>query len=674
MKDIAIADVRTFVLVGHNGSGKTTLVDAILYRTGVNDRLGLVSAKSSMADFTEEEKERGFTIYTKPFNAVYTTAAGRKIQMAFVDTPGVPDFYGQVLLGTSVVESALVVVDATSGIQVGASRGWKRCEALGLPRAVVVTGLDKENADFGKVLTEIRAAWGDRCIPMTIPVGGGVAEVLAGEVPAAAKETVEGYRLAIMEAAAESDDQLLEKYLGGEALSPDELMRGARGAFLAGKLVPVFACSPLKEIGIVELLEGIARLFPSPLDRPMKDAEGRPIDPQGPFCGFVWRTVNDPFIGQLTFMRVVAGQATADQELWNATKGEKERISGFLEVNGKKQTAWTECRAGDLVAMAKLKRTGLGDVLLAASGDTPVFPKFEFPMPVYSLAVRGRAPQDEDKIGTALQRLAEEDPTIQVRRDEDTHETILSGLGDMHLAVAVDRMKRRQNVEALTSIPKVPYKETVTGTGEGHYKHKKQTGGRGQYAEVYLRVTRLPPGETEWFEDAVVGGVIPGNFMPAVQKGLVEGMKSGTVAGYPVVNVKVTVYDGSYHEVDSSEIAFKIAAARAFKDGMSKAKPVLLEPIMQVRIFVPDQFLGDVTGDINHRRGRIMGMGSEGGMQVITAEVPMAELFMYAAELRSMTGGRGSFEMAFSRYEIVPSNVAQKVIAEAAKTKQEEEE
>lgn len=676
MKDIAVADVRTFVLLGHNGSGKTTIADAFLYKTGVNDRMGSVAAKSSMADYTDEEKERGFTIHTKPFNAVYAAKSGRKTQMVFVDTPGFPDFYGQVIMGSSVVESGLIVVDAMAGLQVGSTRGWKRCETLGLPRGIVLTGMDRENADFAKVLGAIQAAWGAKCVPMTIPgeAPGSVVEVLAPNPPAALAEAIEAYKLSLMEAVAEADDQLLEKYLGGEPLTDEELSKGAGEAVLAGKLVPLFTCMALKDAGVTELLEGIARVFPSPLDRPMRDAEGNAIDPNGPFRGFVWRTVNDPFIGQLQFMRVAAGQTGTDHELWNATKGEKERVSGFLEMNGKKQNAWTECRAGDIVAMAKLKKTALCDLLLAVPGEAAPFPKFVFPSPVYSLAVRGKAQVDEDKIGTALQRLAEEDPTIHVDRDKNTHETILSGLGDMHLAVATDRMKRRQNVEVVTSVPKVPYKETVTGQGEGHHKHKKQTGGRGQYGEVYLRVSRLPPGDEEWFEDAVVGGVIPNNFMPAVQKGLVEGMLRGAVAGFPVTGVKVSVYDGSYHDVDSSEIAFKIAGGRAFRDGMSKAKPVLLEPIMEVRVFIPDHFMGDVTGDLNHRRGRILGMGAEDGLQVITADVPMAELFMYAAELRSMTGGRGSFEMKFSRYEVVPGNVAQKIVAETAKVKDEDEE
>ncbi|MFO7536154.1 MAG: elongation factor G [Kiritimatiellia bacterium] len=675
MKDIAVTDVRTVVLLGHNGSGKTSLMDALLYKTGVNDRLGSVVGKSSMADYTDEEKDRGFTIHAKPFNMVYKGKAGKKTQLVFVDTPGFADFAGQVIMGSSVVESGLIVVDGLAGLQVGSSRAWKRCEDLKLPRGIVVTGLDRENASFAKTVEGIQAAWGGKCVPVVIPLDGapGVADVLSGTPPASMADAVEALKMRIMEAVAETDDSLLEKYLGAGTLSPEEISKGVSKAVLGGNLVPIFACCPLKDSGLTELLEGLARMFPSPVDRPMRDAAGKPIDPAGPFCGFVWRTVNDPFIGQLTFMRVAAGKAAADHdhELLNITKGDKERISAFLEVNGKKQTPWSECGAGDIVALAKLKHTALCDVL-GVPGATTAFAKYPFPSPVFSQAIHAKTQGDEDKIGTALARLAEEDPTIHVERHPDTHETVISGLGDMHLAVAVDRMKRRNSVDVDLTVPKVPYKETVTGMGEGHYKHKKQTGGRGQYGEVYLRVRRMPAGETEWFDDAVVGGVIPGNFMPAIQKGLVEGMARGSVAGYPVVNVKTTVYDGSYHDVDSSEIAFKIAGSRAFRDGMSKAHPVLLEPIMEVKVLFPDHYMGEVTGDLNHRRGRILGVGVEEGMEVMTAEVPMAELFMYSAELRSMTGGRGSFTMKFSRYEVVPSNVAQKVIAEAEKHKVEE--
>jgi elongation factor G len=405
----------------------------------------------------------------------------------------------------------------------------------------------------------------------------------------------------------------------------------------------------------------------------MKDAAGKPIDPspKAPFVGFVWRTVNDPFIGHMSFVYVCGGTLKADTEVLNVNKDQKERVVQFVAFNGKKQSPITEAEAGDVVAISKLKITGLGDSLCQAGGKT-TFEPFKFPNPVMWYAVSAKTQGDEDKIGTALHRLAEDDPTIRVERNVDTRETIISGMGDTHLAAAVERMKKRSGVDVVLSTPKISYKETITGRGEGHYKHKKQSGGRGQYGEVYLKVEPLQEGDKDWFVDAIVGGVIPHNFVPAVQKGVAEGTSRGALAGFPVVSVKSIVYDGSYHDVDSSEIAFKIAAGRAFREAMTKAKPVLLEPIMSVRITVPDQFMGDVNGDMSHRRGRIVGMEVADGMQVITADVPQAELFTYCAELRSMTGGRGSFEMSFARYDVVPGSVAQKVIAAAEKVKEEE--
>ena len=430
----------------------------------------------------------------------------------------------------------------------------------------------------------------------------------------------------------------------------------------------------LKNVGVGELLDGIARFFPSPADRPMKGADGKPIDtsPSAPFVGYVWRTVNDPFIGHMSFVYVCGGTLKADMEVMNVNKEQKERIVQFVALNGKKQLPTTEAEAGDIVAIAKLKATGLGDAL-CQNGAKATFEPFKFPNPVMWYAVSAKTQGDEDRIGTALHKLAEDDPTIHVERHPATHETILSGMGDTHLAVAVERMKKRNNVDVVLSTPKIPYTETITGRSEGHYKHKKQSGGRGQYGEVYLKVEPLMEGDEEWFADALVGGAIPHNFVPAVQKGVVEGMSKGTLAGCPVVKVKSTVYDGSYHDVDSSEIAFKIAGSRAFRDAVSKAKPVLLEPIMSVKITIPEQFMGDVNGDMSHRRGRIVGMESADGLQVIIADIPQAELFTYCAELRSMTGGRGSFEMAFARYDVVPSNVAQKIIAVAVKVKEEEQ-
>jgi len=677
MKDIAVTDVRNFVLMGHTASGKTTLVDALLYKMGVNDRLGLVDQGTSMADYTDEEKSHKTTVYAKSFSGLYKSSDGHNMDIEFFDTPGYADFFGQVIQASRIAGAALITVDAHAGIQVGTLKAWKQASALDIPRAIVVTGLDRENSPFDKVMNEIKETWGDRCIPvlMPLPDRSAVVDVLAStDVPASVTDAVKEAKNALVEMAAETDDTLIEKYLAGQPLTAREIADGLRHAVFDRKLVPVFSCMALKNIGVGELLDGIARFFPSPADRPFKDSTGKPVDtsPSAPFVGYVWRTVNDPFIGHVSFIYVCGGTLKADTEVLNVNKDQKERIVQFTAINGKKQVPMVEAEAGDIVAIAKLKVTGLGDSLCQA-GAKVTFEPFEFPNPVMWYAVAAKTQGDEDKIGTALHRLAEDDPTIHVERHADTHETILAGMGDTHLAVAVERMKKRNNVDVILSTPKIPYKETVTSRGEGHYKHKKQSGGRGQYGDVYLKVAPLADGDEEWFEDAIVGGVIPHNFVPAVQKGVAEGMVRGALAGYPVVKIKSTVYDGSYHDVDSSEVAFKIAGSRAFREAMTKAKPVLLEPIMSVKITIPEQFMGDVNGDMSHRRGRIVGMESADGMQVIVADIPQAELFTYCAELRSMTGGRGSFEMSFARYDVVPSAVAQKIILAAAKTKEEEQ-
>jgi elongation factor G len=671
MKDLAVVNVRNMALVGHTGSGKTSLLDALLFKLGVNDRLGSPSEGSSVADWSDEEKDRKITIWAKPFNAVYASAQGGKYDLVVTDTPGYADFYGQAVAATAVADAGLVVVDAASGIQVGTNRAWRRCENLGMPRGIAITGLDKDNTSFEDTLLALRSVWGDRCRPASV-LGKdkkSVVDVLAGG------GEVDTLKSALVEAAAETDDQLIEKYLGGETLAPTEIAAGLRKAVATGKLIPIFVVLPKLGAGIVELLEGLVRFFPSPADRDIKDADGNAVasGAEAPFVGQVWKAVNDPFVGQLTILRVVGGTLRSDSEIYNATKEQKERIGTLYLLNGKKQESVTEAGAGEIVALAKLKATVINDTLCAPGKSVKLTP-IQFPNPTAAYAVAPKTQGDEDKLSTGLHRVADEDPTLKVERNAETKELILYGMGDLHLDITLQRMKKRHNVEILLSTPKVPYKETVTALGEGHYKHKKQTGGRGQYGEVYLRVQPMKSGDTEWFEDALVGTNVPRNFLPAIQKGCLEGMNRGALAGYPVTNTKVSIYDGSSHDVDSSEIAFKIAAARAFSDGMGKARAVLLEPIVTVRIMVPDQYMGDITGDMNHKRGRILGIGTEDGMQVITAEVPQAEMFRYSSELRSMTGGRGSFEMEFARYDIVPSNVTQKIIAEAQKNRKAEEE
>ena len=675
MKGIAVSETRSFAFAGHTGSGKTSLVEAILHKIGINDRLGSVDAGSSIGDYTDEEKDRKHSIYSKSFNGSYKAASGKDHDLVFVDAPGYMDFYGQVLTAMRAVETVVIVVDAASGVQVGTQRVWKCSGKAGVARAIVITGLDKDNTDYAKTVSDIQAAFGSHCLPVTVPLAdkSGVVDILSGTgAPDDMKDEIANSRNALIELASETDDELIEKFLGGETLTASEVSNGLIKAVSSGGLVPIFTCFSMSETGVDEFLNGVCSMFPCPTDIEVKDAEGNEIKTgaSDPFVGYVWRSVNDPFVGQLVFVKVLGGELKVNDEIMNATKGQTEKIGSMMIMNGKKHDAVEEASAGDIVAIPKLKVTGFGDSLCDVALKT-ICKEIIFPSPVTLLSVFAKTQADDDKLGEALQRVAEDDPTIKVKRNKGTGELLLCGLGDVHIDVAVARMKSRSHVDVTLETPKVPYRETVKGTGEGHYKHKKQSGGRGQFGEVYLRVASKPEDDEEFFASAVVGGSIPHNFIPAVQKGVVEGMLKGSVAGYPVTNVKSTVYDGSHHDVDSSEVAFKIAASKAFKEAMAEAKPILLEPVMTVKVTIPSQYMGDINGDLNHRRGRILGMETEEGLQILTAEVPQSELFRYAAELRSMTGGQGSFEMAFSRYDTVPSNVAQKIVAEAEKDKEE---
>jgi elongation factor G len=665
-----VSNIRNFAILGHSGSGKTTLTDALAFKLGLNDRQGSTDAGSSVSDYTDEEKTRKISLFACPFAADYKNSSGNTFRLVFTDTPGYMDFYGQVLGAVRASDAALITVDAVSGVQVGTRRAWRACESDGLvSRGFVITGLDKENASFEKVLESIRAAFGAGCVPVVAQAGGKLVDILAA---ADLDESLQEIKGQLVEAAAETDDSLIEKYLGGEKLSADEIGKGLVQAVANGKLYPVFAAMPLKDTaGLKELMDGICRLFPAPGSRIYKDTAGKVVkpDPAAPFVGQVWRTVIDTFVGQLSFVRVISG-TLAKGELFNVSANSKESAGAILTMTGKKQNTIEQAGPGEIVAIPKLKVTRTSHTL-AAPGQTVQIAPIVFPNPVMYMALTAKTQADEDKMGTAIHRLCDQDPTLLVEKNAETKEVVLKGLGDVHIDVAA-KLMQQSNVHVTLSTPKVPYRETVTALGDGHYKHKKQSGGRGQYGEVYLRVDPKREGEEEWFLDEIVGGTIPNNFKPAVQKGVVDGMLAGSVAGYPVQGVKVHMYDGSYHDVDSSEIAFKIAARAAFRDAMGKARPVLLEPIMSVKVTVPEQFMGTINGDLTHRRGRVLGIEAEGGMQTISAEAPLAEMFKYAAELRSMTGGQGSFDMAFTRYDVVPSNVAQKIIAEAAKNKKAE--
>ncbi|HMP88722.1 MAG TPA: elongation factor G [Kiritimatiellia bacterium] len=677
MSQLPVSNTRNVVLLGHTGNGKTTLIDAILYKTGYNDRLGLSSNGSSMADWTDEEKDRKISIWAKPFHVQYKTTEGQSMDLTLIDTPGYLDLYGQSVAAAKVADAALIVVDAVSGVQVGSTRAWRLCEENDLPCGIVITGLDKENADFDKVLANIQSVWGKKCVPVELPTHDrhAIIDILSEtKIPDELTDEAELAMSVLEEDAAEEDDALLDKYLSGEHLSHDELTMGLRVAIKRRHIVPVFEVEALQDVGVGELLDELFRLFPSPIDHEVLDAAGELIDvsADAPFSGLIWRSINDPFIGQLQFLKIYSGTLSADSEVYNNTKGQKERIGPLHIYNGKKDEVVPLATAGQIVALAKLKSTGVNDTLCAIGKNITLDP-IRFPQPVTSVAVVPKTQGDDDKAGIGLHRVVEEDPTLHLERNTETHELILSGMGDIHLDIAVSRMKKRSNVDVELNIPKVAYKETVTGFGEGHYKHKKQSGGRGQYGEVYLKVESRDPSDDAWFVNEIVGGAIPRNFIPAVEKGVHEGLQRGVLAGYPIINAKVRVYDGTYHDVDSSEVAFKIAGSRALSDGASKARPVLLEPIMSLKITIPEQYMGDITGDLNQRRGRILGIDVDAGMQTISAEAPQAEIFRYAAELRSLTQGQGVFEATFARYDVVPAHISQKIIASAVKRDHEDE-
>jgi len=672
MSETPVSNVRNFVVLGHSGSGKTTLTDAVAFKLGLNDRMGLVANGSSISDTNDEEKNRKITIFANSFTANHTLGE-QSYKLVFTDAPGFMDFYGQMLGAAEAADFALITVDATSGVQVGTRRAWSICKEGGLSTiAFAITGLDKENANFEKAVAAIRETFGVNCVPVTVPINPTTVINLldAKDLP----DNLETIRNSLAEAAAETDEALMDKYFAEGALSPAEIRKGLHDGIATGEVHPIYSTIPLKGIGITEMLDSICRLLPDPTSRLFKDTGGNKIscDENGPLVAHVWRTAIDPFMGQLNYVRVISGTLTPGSTVQNNSTDSKETISTLLHVIGKKQTAVPKALPGDIVAIPKLKNTKTGHTL-AAVGTATRIPDIAFPPPVMYMAVAAKTQADEDKLSTAIHRLLDADPTLHFEKQVETKQVILKGLGDVHIDVAVNLMKSQSNVSVELSVPKVPYRETVTTLGEGHYRHKKQSGGRGQFGEVYLRVEPRRPDEEEWFLDETVGGSIPGNFMPAVQKGVVEGMLAGSVAGYPVQNIKVHIYDGSYHDVDSSEIAFKIAGSRALREGMSKAKPVLLEPVMRLKITIPEAFMGAISGDMPHKRGRVLGMEAEEGIQIIAAEAPLAELFKYAAELRSITGGQGSFTMDFDRYDIVPSNVAQKIIAEAAKHRKDDE-
>ncbi|HBC88080.1 MAG TPA: elongation factor G [Lentisphaeria bacterium] len=667
--------IRNFTVAGHTSSGKTTLCDLMLFKTKMVERLGSVDQKTSVSDYTTDEQEKLSSIYTTALNCAWNDH-----HFFFLDTPGYGEFVGEAIAAIHSSDAVLVVVDAVSGLEIGTSRAWKLARDRNLPRMIFINRIDRELADFDRVLNQIQEAYGKGvCVPLTYPVGkensfSKVVNILTDkDVPAEIADQVAQAREKIMDAVAETDEKLTEKYLEGQPLTEDEISKGLAKAIAKGTLVPVFAGSSAKDIGVTELMKGIADFFPDPLvagEKLMKDDKKLALKQDGPGMAFVFKSIVDPFIGQLTLYRVYSGKFIAESEMQNLSTREKERYAAIFITNGKIQTPVKEALPGFIVAVPKLKATKISNTLSTDAHASMFFEPVPFPSPVMSYAITAVKSGEEEKITAGLTKISESDPTIKLDRNDETHELLLRGMGDQHIHQVVKKLKNTNKIDVNLASPKIPYRETVTSNGEGHHRHKKQSGGHGQFAEVYLRVFANPTGFE--FVNDVFGGSIPKNYIPAVEKGVKEAMLKGPLAGCHVENIKVSVYDGKDHDVDSSEMAFKIASRAAFKKAMQVARPILLEPIQKVKIMIPEKYMGDITGDLNHRRGRILGMNVEEGMEVVNADIPLAEMARYASELRSLTQGCGSFEMEFSRYEQVPAVVAKVIIEAYNKSVQEE--
>ncbi len=684
MAAVDVDKIRSVAVVAHSGAGKTSLIDAMLYAAGVNTRLGKVNDGTSMCDYNADEIERKITINSKILHIDWKDA-----RIYLLDTPGYADFIGEVIAALKACDSGLVLIDAASGVEVGTERVWELLNQRKLPRAIFINKLDKENANFSTALAEVKKRLGKHCFAIRFPVGKEASfkesinllnQEELNKLGDTDKAEAVQLRKELIEAVAESDDTLLEKYLEGENLSPEVIHNALRSCVLSGKIVPVFCGAVTREIGAEETFEGIVDFLSSPKDRGKirgedpKNRQAKEIQAgnHSSFSAQVFKTILDPYVGQLTLFKVFSGGLSANSGFYNSTKGTKERIGQIYLLQGKEQKSVDSVVCGDIAAVAKLKDTATGDTLCNEK-EPIIFAPMVFPEPAISSSVKPKSRSDEEKISGALSRLSKEDLTFKVSRDQVTKELIISGIGDLHLDVMVNRLKKKFEVEVELGVPKVAYKETITKSAKTQGKYKKQSGGRGQYGDVWLELEPLPSGGGFEFVDKIFGGAVPKNYIPSVEKGVKQAMSEGALAGYPLVNMKVTIYDGSYHQVDSSDIAFQIAAAMALRKGALEAKPVLLEPIMDVEILVPEEFMGQISSDLSSRRGRILGMDVRSQMQVIKAQVPLAEMFKYATELRSMTQGRASYTMKFSRYDRVPLKLSASIIEKAKKEKEKKE-
>jgi elongation factor G len=689
-------NLRNVGLFGHGGAGKTSLAEAILYTAKVIDRMGKVENGNTVSDFEPEEIKRGISL---SLSVLPLEWKGKKINV--IDTPGYADFIGEIKSALRAVDSMLIVIDAISGIQVQTEKVWGMGEEEKLPVAFVVNKLDRESADFYENVKAIQERFGGKAIPIYLPIGkegnfNGVIDLLEGkayiykddkgeavesEIPAELKSDYEKYRQQLIETIIEFDEELLQKYLEGEEIESSLIAKTLKEAFIGREIFPIFPVSSYKNVGVSKLLDAIVAFFPNPLERPaipiedLKKGETKAIriGEKNGLLAFVFKTSADPFVGKISYIRVLSGVLKPDSALFNVNKGVQEKIGGLFYQRGKNQEVATEISTGDIGVITKLKETSTNETLSDKDNSIKVVP-VEFPEPVFAVAVVPKTRADEDRMSSAIARILEEDPTLRVQRNVETNETLIYGLGDSHLEVVVERMQRKFGVNVTLGTPQVAYRETIRATVKAEGKVKKQTGGRGQYGHVWLELEPLPRGAGYEFVDKIVGGVVPKNYIPAVEKGVRETMEKGVLAGFPVVDVRVTLFDGSYHEVDSSDMAFKIAAAKAFKKGFMEAKPVLLEPIMSVEVTAPSEYTGDIISDLNGRRGRVTQIDTLGKLQVVKALVPLAEMLRYSSVLKSITQGRGSYSMKFSHYEEVPAKIQEEIIAKAKPRIEEEEE
>jgi elongation factor G len=686
MKVYDAAGIRNVAFVGHSGSGKTQLASAILADAGMINRFGKVDEGTTVTDYDEEEIARKHTL-----SASLAYAEWNKQKINLIDTPGVGNFLADALAALNVADAALVVVDAVGGVMVQTEKVWAASEESGLPRLVAVNRLDRERASLERTLASLRESCSRSVIPIQIPIGEekgfrGVVDLVSkkafvfkddgsggfteGGVPTEMTADVDAAREALIEMVAENDEKLMEHFFEAGTLTDEELVSGLRSATIAGKLFPLVCTSALLNIGVPQVLDAIVAYLPSPADRPFAgvDKAGAPVartaDEKGALSAFVWKTIADPFAGRITMFRVVSGVMKADSTVLNKTKDAPERLGHLMLMQGKTPANVPEIKAGDLGAVAKLKDTLTNDVL-GDKSDQVSYSGAHFPEPVLAYAIEPKSRGDEDKISTSMHRLEEEDPSIRYSRDPQTKELLLYGQGQLHIEVTVAKLKRRFGVDVNLKPPRIPYRETIKAATEAHGRHKKQTGGHGQFGDCKIKVEPLARGSDFEFVDDIFGGSIPRQFVPAVEKGIQDARTRGYLAGYPMVDFRVTVFDGSYHDVDSNELSFKLAGSLAFKDAMTRARPTILEPVMNVEVYAPSDFAGDLMGDLNGRRGRIAGMDTRGATTIIKAQVPMSEMLTYEQHLTSATGGRGSYHMEYSHYDEVPSHLQSKIIATA---------